>query len=382
MKLLLGLFGLGGLAFGAGAYVVSASTLVRLQRKQRGTKAAPFTPPVSIIKPLRGLDEGLEENLESFFRLEYPPDALEVVFSFASASDPAYAPARRVADRHPRVASTFVFDEREPGGNAKVNRLAAAMRHAKHQHILFSDGNVRVRPAFLKRAVSWFRDPRVGLVSNLFRASGAASLGSRIEALYLNGCLMPGTALVADVLGQPCVVGKSILTSRRALDSIGGIGALRDYLAEDFVLGREVRRAGYRVVLSADVLDTLEIGKPLSAVWARHRRWSMMRRRLAGRLYLGESLVGALPWFLMAVESPGWAWKASAGALLAIRWGAELEVIHAWGEKIDWRDVALLPVRDLFAAGVFVAGLLGRTLAWRGRPLVIGPDTRILKETA
>jgi hypothetical protein len=108
----------------------------------------------------------------------------------------------------------------------------------------------------------------------------------------------------------------------------------------------------------------------------------MMRRRLAGRLYLGESMVGALPWFLLALAAPGWPLKAAAGTFLGLRWGAELEVIHASGEKVDWRDVALLPVRDLFAAGVFVAGLLGRTLAWRGRPLVIGPDTRILKKTA
>jgi ceramide glucosyltransferase len=382
MSPVLGLLGLGGLAFGAGAYVVSAATLVRLQRRQRGTKETPVLPPVSILKPLRGLDEGLEENLESFFKLDYPSDALEVVFSFASASDPAYVPARRVADRHPEISSTFVFDDREPGGNAKVNRLAAAMRYAKHRLVLFSDGNVFVRPGFLKRAVSWFRDPRVGLVSNLFRASGAASLGSRVEALYLNGCLMPGTALIADVLGRPCVVGKSILVSRRALDSIGGIGTLRDYLAEDFVLGREIRRAGYRVILSADVLDTVEVGKPLREVWARHRRWSMMRRRLAGRLYLGESLIGALPWFLLALSAPGWPLKAGAGALLGVRWGAELAVIRDWGEKIDWRDAALLPVRDIFAAGVFVAGLVGRTLAWRGRPLEIGPDTRILKKTA
>jgi ceramide glucosyltransferase len=222
----------------------------------------------------------------------------------------------------------------------------------------------------------------VGLVSNLFRASGAASLGSRVEALYLNGCLMPGTALVADVLGRPCVVGKSILVSRRALDAIGGIGALRDYLAEDFVLGREIRRAGYRVILSADVLETLEVGKSLRTAWARHRRWSMMRRRLAGQLYVGESLVGALPWFVLALAAPGLPLKAAAGALLSLRWGSELAVIRAWGEPVDWRDGALLPVRDIFATAVFVAGLVGRTLAWRGRPLVIGPDTRILKKTA
>jgi ceramide glucosyltransferase len=382
VSLAAGLVGLGGLAFGTGAYVVSAATLLRLRRRQRGSRETTFTPSVSIVKPLRGLDEGLEANLESFFRLDYPPSELEVVFSFASSSDPAYAPARRVADRHPEVSSTFVFDEREPGGNAKVNRLSAAMRYAKHRLILFSDGNVRVRPGFLRRAVSWFRDSRVGLVSNLFRASGAASLGSRVEALYLNGCLMPGTALVADVLGTPCVVGKSILVSRRGLDAIGGIGALRDYLAEDFVLGREIRRAGYRVILSADVLDTMEVGKPLRVAWQRHRRWSIMRHRLAGRLYVGEALIGALPWFVLSLAAPGATLKAVAGALLGLRWGAELAVIRAWGDPIDWRDAALIPVRDLFATAVFVAGLVGRTLAWRGRPLVVGPDTRILKETA
>ena len=99
-------------------------------------------------------------------------------------------------------------------------------------------------------------------------------------------------------------------------------------------------------------------------------------------LYVGEALVGALPWFALALASPGVPLKAAAGALLGLRWGAELAVIRAWGDPIDWRDVALLPVRDLFAAGVFVAGLVSRTLAWRGRPLVVGRDTRILKKTA
>jgi ceramide glucosyltransferase len=256
------------------------------------------------------------------------------------------------------------------------------MRYAKHRYVLFSDGNVRVQPGFLRRAVSWFQDPRVGLVSNLFRASGAASLGSRIEALYLNGCLMPGTAFIADVLGQPCVVGKSILVSRRALESIGGIGSLRDYLAEDFVLGREIRRAGYRVVLSSDVLDTVEVRKSLRTVWERHRRWSIMRRRLGGQLYAGEALVSALPWLVLAMSTRSAPIRITAAALLGARWGAEVAVIHEWGQKIDWRDVVLLPARDLFAAGVFWAGLLGRTLAWRGRPLVVGPDTRILRESA
>jgi ceramide glucosyltransferase len=380
MRLTLGLLGVGGLAFGTAAYGVSAVSLWHLRRRQRGEPRADFAPPVTIIKPLAGVDEGLRENLESFYRLDYP--AYEIVYSFAGRDDPACPIAREVADRHPTVRSTFVFDEREPGGNAKVNRLSAGIDYARSRLVLFSDGNVRVRADFLRRAVSWFREPSVGLVSHLFRSAGAASLGSRLEALYLNGCLLPGTALVADVLKIPCVVGKSILVSRRALEAAGGIRALRDYLAEDFVLGREVRRAGFRVVLSADVLDTMEVGKSLRAVWARHRRWSMMRRRLGGRLYAGELFVGPLPWFALAMASPSVGLKSAAAVLLAARWGGEFFVSRSWGRRLDWRDMALLPVRDLGAAAVFLAGLLGRVVAWRGRPMVIGRDTQITRGAA
>src|SRR5262249_61110329 len=119
-------------------------------------------------------------------------------------------------------------------------------------------GTGRGRPAFLAPPASPFAARRVGLVSHLFAAAGAESLASRIEALYLNGCLLPGTAAIAGILKMPCVVGKSILVSRTALEVAGGFPALQNYLAEDYLIGREVRRAGYRVVLSADVIDTVE----------------------------------------------------------------------------------------------------------------------------
>jgi ceramide glucosyltransferase len=136
------------------------------------------------------------------------------------------------------------------------------------------------------------------------------------------------------------------------------------------------------VVLSADVLDTMEVGKSLRAVWARHRRWSMMRRRLGGRLYAGELFVGPLPWFALAMASPSVGLKSAAAVLLAARWGGEFFVSRSWGRRLDWRDMALLPVRDLGAAAVFLAGLLGRVVAWRGRPMVIGRDTQITRGAA
>ena len=365
--------GLLGLGVSTVLYAIAAAEMRWLRKTARGHRVPGFAPPVSILKPLRGLDEGLEENLATFFRLQYP--RYELVFSFAEASDPAYPVALRVADRHPGVPATFVFDARDSGGNAKVDRLAAAAERARHGLLMFSDGNVRVHRDFLARAVSHFADPRVGLVSHLFAASGAESLPSRLESLYLNGCLLPGTAAVSGILKMPCVVGKSILVSRTALEVAGGFPALQNYLAEDYLIGREVRRAGYRVVLSADVIDTAEIRKGARAVWDRHRRWAIMRRRLGGALYLAEAFSGALPWALAGCAAGGW---IPAAALLGLRYALEGRVAAAVGQPHSILDRLLLPVRDLGAAAVFVAGLLGTSVRWRGRWLSIGRDTRIV----
>jgi cellulose synthase/poly-beta-1,6-N-acetylglucosamine synthase-like glycosyltransferase len=250
------------LALSVAVYAAGLIALASLRRDRRGARLPGFFPPVSIVKPLSGLDDDLERNLESFYRLDYP--AYEVVFSFARRSDSAFSVARRVADRHPEVSSVFVVDAREPGGNSKVNRLAAALRHARFRYILMADGNVRVHPEFLGRAISFFADPSVGLVSHLFRARGARTLASRLESLHLNGVLRAGTAAMVRILGMPCVVGKSILVSREALNAIGGIEALRDHLAEDYLLGRMIAGAGYRVVLSGDEVEAAEVSRSLA----------------------------------------------------------------------------------------------------------------------
>ena len=369
--------GLTGLAVSTAVYAVAAAEVRWLRRIARGHRVPGFAPPVSIMKPLAGLDEGLENNLASFYRLAYP--RYEIVFSFASAADPAYPVARRVADRYPSIPTTFVFDPRDSGGNAKVDRLAAATERARHRLLMFSDGNVRVHPDFLARAVSHFADSRVGLVSHLFRAAGAVGLASRIETLYLNGCLLPGTAAISGILRMPCVVGKSILVSRTALEVSGGFPALQHYLAEDYLIGREVCRAGYRVILSADVIDTIEVHKTARAVWSRHRRWAMMRRRLGGGLYFAEAFAGALPWALAASATGAW---LPAAFLLAVRYAFEGRVARELGSPFSALDTLVLPLRDLGAAAVFVAGLAGRSVRWRGRALAIGRDTRIVRPAA
>jgi ceramide glucosyltransferase len=371
-----------GLLFASTAiYLVAALVLSWSRRADCARAPRDFTPPVSIIKPLSGLDDELEENLESFYRLDYP--FYEVVFSFASNEDPALRVARRVADRHSGVPTVFVVDRREPAANSKVNRLAAGSRRARYRHLLFSDGNVRVREDFLRRAVAPFRDRSVGLVSNLFRGSWAQTIGSRVECLYLNGTLQPGTAAIARLLKQPCVVGKSILISRDALEAIGGFGAVGDYLAEDYLFGIEVRKAGYRVVLSADALDTTEIRKPPSAAWARHRRWAIIRRRVGGASYLAEILASPIPFYAGALFSAAHpAVPAIATGLLGIRYVIEAVAERDAGRPLAAADLPLLLLRDLAVAVLFWVGLTARTTAWRGRRLTIGRRSLIQVETS
>ena len=370
-------FWLSVLALSVAVYAAGAMSLA-LSRKRRGARVPGFLPPVSIIKALSGLDDELERNLESFFHLEYP--TYEVLFSFTSSSDPAFSVARRVADRHPEIPSVFVVDAREPGGNSKVNRLSAALKHARFRHVLMADGNVRVHPEFLARAISFFIDRRVGLVSHLFQARGARTLGSRLESLHLNGALRAGTAAMAALLGIPCVVGKSILVSREALNAIGGIEALRDHLAEDFLLGSLVSKAGYRVVLSGDEIETAELSRSLAAAWSRQRRWAILRKRLGRVSYAAELLASPLPWFAGAlIASRGdAALIACAGSLYLLRLSLEAAAAQRSGCFRD-SDLLLAPLRDLAVAGLFWAGLFGRRTAWRGRSLFVGRETLIAR---
>ena len=358
-------------------YAAGAASLAASRRSRRGARLPGFYPPVSIVKPLSGLDDELERNLESFYRIEYP--AYEVIYSFARRGDPAFSVARTVADRHPGIPSVFVIDARESGGNSKVSRLAAALRHARYRHILMADGNVRVHPEFLARAISFFSDPFVGLVSHLFRARGARTLGSRLESLHLNGALRAGTAALASIFRIPCVVGKSILLSREALNAIGGIESLQDHLAEDYILGKMVAKACFRVVLSADEIETVEVSRSLTAAWSRQRRWAILRKRLGGPGYAGELLATPLPWLVgVAVAARGDAALLAVGAgLYLLRVALEAASAARSGDAFSPWDWLLVPVRDAAVAALFVAGLFGSRTTWRGRVLRVGRNTRI-----
>jgi ceramide glucosyltransferase len=370
----------GNLLLGLIAAVAVVSTLfswLALSWVTRPRRRLPdFTPPVTIFKPLKGEDEGLEENLRSFFRLDYP--TYQLLFGVADADDPAIAVVRRLLREFPEHDARLVVGGPAFGLNPKVENLAAMERHRKHDTILISDSNVRVRPSYLRETACYLSDPGVGLVTNLFAGVGEAQAGGALENLQLNGFIAGGVA-TASMMGVTCVVGKSMLMPVRALEAIGGFASVRNLLAEDQMIGVKVRKAGYAIRLSHHVIENVNQARSLRWFLNRHSRWYKIRRRLA------------LPAFLMEpagnLASVGLVWALSADS--GIAWGG-LVVLMGLGVARDafqtrqlrgsfprLRHLALSPIKDLFLLPVWCDALINDRVHWRGHRLWIGRYTRL-----
>jgi ceramide glucosyltransferase len=332
-------------------------------------------PRVSVLKPMRGVDPGLEENLESFFALDYPE--YEVVLGVDDAGDPALAVARRVVRRHPEVPATIVVDAARAGANPKVNNLANIVRHARHDVILISDSNVRVRAGYLRDLVANLERPDVGLVSSPICGRHAAGLGGALEALQLNGFVMGGVAAMHRVFGGVCVVGKSMLLRRATLERIGGFRRLSQFLAEDQVCGQEVAALGMRLALSSLPVDNMLGRVSVRDFAARHLRWARIRRRIAPLGYAGELLLN--PVLLAAAGAaalPGPLTLALLLGTLLAKSAIDAAAEHTAGVR---RPFALYPAlvlgKDLLVGALWVVPFFSRTVTWRGRRFRIGRRT-------
>jgi ceramide glucosyltransferase len=352
---------------------------IRQKPRKRARRAATELPPISILKPLCGVDEGLYENLSSFARQDYP--CFELILGLADAHDPALAVVSRLRAEYPHVAIRLVVhDERDPVANPKVLTLLHAMRIARYDHVLVSDSNVRVNPDYLASIGAEMCDPEVGLVSNLIVASGEESLGARCENLHLN-TFVAGGVCVADVSDRPCVVGKSMLMRRHQLDRLGGFESLRRVLAEDYLLGRRYRAAGYRVVLSRHPVFTEIRQLSFSRFVSRHLRWAQLRRWCAFGPFCYEPLLYSTPWLtapLFVQEPFAEASWACAAAILARIGSDGLLARHVSGRWPALGTLAMIPVKDTVLLGVWMVALCRRSVHWRGHTLRLGPGTRLV----
>ncbi|MGD1076048.1 MAG: ceramide glucosyltransferase, partial [Thermodesulfovibrionales bacterium] len=250
------------------------SSVSPLNSGEEGTLPRSF-PSVSILKPLKGLDDNLFDNLESFCKQDYPE--YEIIFSLQDHNDPAYKIARKIKDKYPQLDISLLVEPCDEGLNPKVNNLIPAYKIAKHQLILVSDSNVMVMRNYLREITIPMKEPGIGLVSNPIMGIGGRSLGAVLENLHMNSFVIGGVSFLDRYLKMPCVVGKSMLMRKEDLEAIGGFGAVKDVLAEDYLIGKMMHEQGKGVVLSRHIIENVNhywgIGKFLN----RHTRWGKLR---------------------------------------------------------------------------------------------------------
>jgi ceramide glucosyltransferase len=327
--------------------------------------------PVSILKPLAGLDLDLESNLRTFLEQDYP--SFEILFAVRDASDPAANIVRRLQQEHPQVSSRLLVTGEPPYPNAKVYSLDHMLAAAANDLVVMSDSDIRVTPDLLRTVAAEFQDSSIGVATCPYRAVPGANIWSRLEATGMNTDFW-GSALVARMLeGMHFAVGPTIVARRRVLESIGGFQRLKDYLAEDFVMGKFAADAGHGVILSSYVVEH-HIGNATFRQNVAHRiRWARSTRRSRPLGYAGQLFTMPLPLALLTcLAAPSW-WPVSLFACVVRALAAYTVSAKVLRSKINW---LLLPFEDLIGFVFWIGGFFGNTILWRGRRYQLFPDGR------
>src|SRR6266852_2774445 len=311
-------------------YLVAIFAAVRFFRRERARRLPEFAPPVSLLKPVHGVDFASRINFESFCVQNYPE--YEILFCVNDMDDPAVPLLRQAIRDFPQSSIRILSGAPKIGSNQKVNNLVLLAREAKHEIIVQSDGDVRVSPDYLKRVVAEFADPAVGGVSCFYRGVAVRDFWAEVAAVGVASDFFAG-ALVANLPGKVTfALGASVATTKTWLAKIGGYEALADLLADDYEIGNRVHRAGGRGMVSREAVATMYPAQTLRSFWEHQVRWARTVRLVRPASFFGLVVTHGLPWcFLAAVVAP----TASAGAgfvaaYLVLRL-AMAGVVGVWG---------------------------------------------------
>ena len=354
------------LALVAGSLVYCVLTLVAAMRYRR-VRPAPLhvAMPISILKPLAGVEEGLEQNLRTFFEQRYP--AFEILFAVRSEKDPAIEVVERLRREYPAVPSRLIVTGEPPYPNAKVYSLDRMLAAARYELIVMSDSDIRVTPEMLSTIAAEFQDPQLGMATCPYRVVPGRSFWSTLEAVGLNTEFLGGVLVARMLDGMKFALGPTIAARRETLQKIGGFDAVRDYLAEDFVMGKLAAEHGYGVILSSYVIEH-RIGAQTFGANMRHRlRWNRSTRRSRPAGYVGQVFTNPLPpaLLLLAFGTAWWPVVALTAVLRAVAgWAAAGYVLR---DPLTARFFWLVPLQDVISLLTWCAGFFGNTILWRGR---------------
>jgi ceramide glucosyltransferase len=335
--------------------------------RQQAAARRDFTPPVSVLKPVHGLDPEAYENFAGFCRQDYP--TYEVLFAVTSQQDPAAGVIRQVIADFPALPIRLFVASEKIGSNDKVNKLCALAHAARHDVLVLSDADIRVGPGYLRSVAAPFRDLAVGVVTSLFTGIAQRALLPELEATYLSTDFMPAVLMARQVEGVSFGLGATIGIKRDCLAQIGGFEALADTAADDHELGSRAVARGHRVELVDASVKTWCCLNSLREFYVQRLRWSIMARQARTWGYLGFVFTQGLPWTILgATVAPSH--LAAAGliaAYLALRCAEVWTVgVCGLGDGLLKRRWWLVPVWDAFAFVVWLNSLVWSRVRWQG----------------
>jgi ceramide glucosyltransferase len=342
-------------------------------------------PPVSVLKPVHGLEAQLKENIESFFRQDYPD--YEILFAADEADDPALDVVREVCARYPRIRSRVLVTG-TPWPNPVVYSFHCLAEAAAHEILITTDSDVEVGPRYLREIVSPLLDPQVGMVTCVYRGKNAAGFFSGLTAIGMSVEMTAGV-LVANLLeGMKFGLGPTTAVRKDSLASIGGYTALRDYIAYDFAIGNLMAKAGYQVVLSGHIIDHVVNQKSFRRMWQNQLRWAQTTRYSRPKGHFGSGLIFAIPYGILGFFAAGLLGHWGIGALLL---GVAVlnRLAEAW--LVGWMVVRdpqvrrapwLYPLRDLLGFLVWFASYLNLRYVWRDSRFELKGTRIALRQTS
>jgi ceramide glucosyltransferase len=331
-------------------------------------------PSISILKPLKGIDDSLEDNLRSFFNLDYPD--YEIIFGLDSYRDPAMPIVRKLQTEFTNVKSKLIVNNYAIGLNPKVNNMNNMYPATSGEYIFINDSNTRVKKNFLKKLIAEFEDKNIGLVTATIRGVGAKNTTSIWENFHLNTFVAPNVFIAKKFADISIVIGKSILLPRKVLNEVGGFDALKNYLAEDHLLGLKVREHGYEIKTSLTMVDNVNENISFSRFINRHSRWAKMRRNIDLKHYL-------LEWFSNPIFSSlllfGYLHNLDGviifSSLTIIKMSHDFFVMNLMKSDFKWYHIFEVPIKDLTIAIIWFAPFFSHSVKWRNNKIKIGRNS-------
>lgn len=325
-----------------------------------------FMPSVSILKPLKGIDPELKKNLASFCQQNY--GEYEILFGVRDEADPAVDVVQQLREEFPDRAIRLLVAP-DLGLNPKSAILHHLSRRARYEVLVISDSDIRVTEDYLKTVVAPLQDPAVGLVTCPYRSTLLGECVAALEAMHIDLAFLPAAVIGSLLPGVRYAFGATMAMRAADLHRSGGYEAIADALGDDYAIGSRLADLGLKIRLSDYIVDHVASDGKFRELWCREVRWARTVQTIAPLHYMGLLVPLCTLWACGVLIVSGlapWAWGV-LGATLLLRWIVTWGIAGSLGNKCLRRWLAWLPIRDLLDAGVWLAGLLGHRVTWRGR---------------